>query len=102
MAVDRTQGVLEGTAMGAAPKAARQRQPRERGPSTRGIEVAQKTLDLFNQGHSIPDIGRLEVCRIAVLLPKCGPFSLRLHGTYLLIMLPPHSNHFGQEMHMLF
>ncbi|CAL8466651.1 g6187 [Coccomyxa elongata] len=60
MAVDRTQGVLEGTALGAVPKAARQRQPRERGPSTRGIEVAQKTLDLFNQGHSIPDIGRLE------------------------------------------
>ncbi|BDA41065.1 probable single-stranded DNA-binding protein at N-terminal half [Coccomyxa sp. Obi] len=60
MAVDRTHGVLEGTAAGAAPKAARQRQPRERGPSTRGIDVAQKTLDLFNQGHSIPDISRME------------------------------------------
>ncbi|KAK9916287.1 hypothetical protein WJX75_000940 [Coccomyxa subellipsoidea] len=60
MVVDRSQGVLEGTAAGGAAKSTRQRQPRERGSSSRGSEAAQKTLDLYGQGHSIMDIARME------------------------------------------
>ena len=62
MVVDRSQGVLEGSAAGRVAKPARQRQPREKGPSSRGTEAAQRTLDLYGQGHTIPDIARMEVC----------------------------------------
>ena len=68
MVVDRSQGVLEGTTAGSAPKPTRQRQPRERGASSRGGEAAQKTLELYAQGHSFPEIARLEVSHSWALL----------------------------------
>ncbi len=68
MVVDRSQGVLEGTTAGSSPKPTRQRQPRERGASSRGGEAAQKTLELYAQGHSFPEIARLEVSHSWALL----------------------------------
>lgn len=80
--VDRSHGVLEGSAaVAGVARPARQR--RERGPSSTGGDAAQRSLDLYGQGLSIREIAGREVWKHASAYLHLPDYTEPLQSIFL-------------------